>query len=141
MIVILGILAPWAWGCEDSCWGTRNNGRCEKECYSLGCEIDEEDCITECYPGCRYSMIGDGICQEACMVSECEIDEYDCYAECSRECLVSSLGNGLCESECNSEECEYDGGDCVKEVWVRNGSISGDGTMNSPMHSLSSALE
>jgi hypothetical protein len=141
MIVIILILAYSVWGCEESCLSVRNNGRCEKECFTLGCEIDEDDCNAECYPGCRSSMIGDGICQEACMVSECEIDEYDCYAECSRDCLGSSLGNGVCESECNSEECEYDRGDCVKEVWVRNGSISGDGSINSPLNSLSSALE
>lgn len=140
MIVIIGMLARCVWGCEDSCWSMRNNGRCEKDCFRLGCEIDEDDCNSECYPGCKLSMIGDGICQEACMVSECDIDEYDCYAECSRECLVSSLGDGVCESECNSEECEYDRGDCVKEVWVRNGSVSGDGSMNSPLNSLSSAL-
>jgi len=87
------------------------NKKCNPECNTYECRLDDLDCLHDCDEECPKMWTGDGACDMECDNPNCFHDKGDCTS-CSEGCRTWMMGNGLCDTACNNQECHFDEGDC-----------------------------
>eukprot|EP00727_Mastigamoeba_balamuthi_P000893 m51a1_g10800 putative notch domain-containing protein (2235) ;mRNA; r:15033-27460 len=110
------------------------NNKCDVECVTNDCGLDNYFCHGICAERCLTSMIHNGVCDPNCLIANCSYDGGDCSAyndSCALNCARDAPHNGVCDPECNVKECNFDGGDCAKYAHCKAPyEILGDGRCN-----------